>query len=203
MKNVERRANTVSAVLQASLQALETVGYNRLRTIDVARRSGMSEGILFRYFPTKYELVRASLEIALNRHVERLTEEFAAMAQSDHGSLIRMLWRLLSNPELLWTYELFAAAHSDEKLQATIKPVLDAHTKTVDDASIAVLTNRLGNDPSEVRRAINLVTWSMQGLVLRDMGRGDSGAQEPLIGFLRRIAETVYPQTPETNRAQL
>ena len=192
MKNTERRALSLEKVLEASRLTLESVGYNRMRTADVAKRSGMSEGTLFRYFPTKYDLTRASLELALNRHTHRLIERVGSIETPfDRRDLLLALWELLSHQEMAWTYELYAASSSDPELRAAITPTLNAHTAEVDELAVVVL-REAGIDSSDALNAINLSTWAIQGLVLRNMGRGQSGSHEELIDYLVFLSEVAY-----------
>ncbi len=186
----------METLLNASLTTLESVGYSRLRTADVAKRSGMSEGTLFRYFPTKYDLTRASLEQALKDHTKRLVETFVTLeGPLDRRALVTMLWELLSHPKLAWTYELFAAAYTDTELRRVITPVLEAHTVEVDEVGLAVMAEFGGIKNDDARLAINLATWAMQGLVLRDMARGDTGMQHELVDYLMFLADAAYPQS--------
>jgi AcrR family transcriptional regulator len=193
MKNTERRALSLDKVLEASRLTLEGVGYNRMRTADVAKRSGMSEGTLFRYFPTKYDLTRASLELALKRHTTRLIESISALPQPVvRRELLATLWVLLSHHEMAWTYELFAASYSDAELRAAIAPTLNAHTAEVDELAVVVLHDLAGVDSADALMAINLSTWAMQGLVLRNMGRGQAESHEPLLDYIEFLAQTTY-----------
>lgn len=196
VKNSERREGTISAIVNASLEILQTVGYNQLRTADVSKRSGKSEGILFRYFPTKYDLVRASLEAAFQRHIERFLAEVEALQLPlERGVMLSMLWRLVSNDELLWTYEAYAAASTDPVLRSTIKPLLDSNSALIDDAALDILTEA-GIPAADVQQMIDLVIWTMQAVALRNMGRGDDGDQYRVIEYFHRIADEIYPLTP-------
>jgi AcrR family transcriptional regulator len=201
MNNKERREKTIGIILNASLRTLESVGYNRFRTIDVAMRSEMSEGTVFRYFPTKLELVRASFERALQNHTARLINAYSALeAPIGRHSLVSMLWTLLSNEELLWTYELFAAANTDHELRKVIRLVSEEHAAVIEEAMFAA--SRAMNVPiSHMRQLINVVTWAMQGLVLRDMGRGDTASHQRLIAYIVRLTDTMYPHIQTEHHA--
>ncbi len=198
MRNSDRRSLAIETLLEASLNVLQEVGYARLRTADVAKSSGLSEGTLFRYFPTKYDLVAASLERALSDHLERLIVRFDELKETlDRRSLMDLLWNVLSHPELAWTYELYAAAATDVQLNVVLRPVLVEHSEHIDDATISVVASRGGISATEAKRATNLVTWSMQGLVLSNMAREASGRESELIEYLLFLADTVYPHVSE------
>lgn len=198
MLNSERRARSLDTLMDATLSTLADVGFTRLRTADVSKRSGMSEGTLFRYFPTKYDLVRAALERTLQGHVERLVARFVELEAGavDRLSLLTMLWELLSHPEMAWTFELFAAAYTDHELRTTIAPVLQEHSQQVDIAASSVMVEFGGITPEDAVMAINLATWSMQGLVLRDMARGDTNAASELVEYLLHLSNLAYPLSP-------
>lgn len=57
-----RSANTVSAILDASIQVLLAGGAERLTTTRVAERAGVSVGTLYQYFPNKHALLAAVIE---------------------------------------------------------------------------------------------------------------------------------------------
>jgi AcrR family transcriptional regulator len=72
----QRRSHaTVSAMLEACIQVLLAVGYQRLTTTRVAERAGVSVGTLYQYFPNKQALVSA----AAGRHLDAVV---AAVSQS-------------------------------------------------------------------------------------------------------------------------
>jgi AcrR family transcriptional regulator len=192
VKNEDRRARTIACIVDASAELLREVGYSRFRTVEVSKRSHTSEGTLFRYFPTKLDLISATLDRTLNDHVTRLIDEFALQPRPlEIRRMLWMLWRLLSHEELLWTYELFSAASTDVELQQTVGPVFDAHSAIVDAATLGVVAE-LGVPAEDGIKAINLATWSMQSLIIRDLGHGDSGAQERLVNFLATLVDRAY-----------
>ena len=59
-----RAERVVSAVLAATHEELGRVGYGALRIEDVAARSGVNKTTIYRRWPTKAELVAASLRAA-------------------------------------------------------------------------------------------------------------------------------------------
>lgn len=57
-----RSEATVSALCEASIQVLLTVGYRRLTTTRVAERAGVSIGTLYQYFPNREALITSVIE---------------------------------------------------------------------------------------------------------------------------------------------
>jgi AcrR family transcriptional regulator len=88
-----RSAQTVDAILQATIQVLLAEGKERLTTTQVAHRAGVSVGTLYQYFPNK----RALLQASLKRHIDgvsRAIEE--ACAQHRSKGLLEMGTALIS-----------------------------------------------------------------------------------------------------------
>lgn len=57
-----RSVATVQAIYDATIQVLLKIGVDRLTTVHVARRAGVSVGTLYQYFPNKQALLFAVLE---------------------------------------------------------------------------------------------------------------------------------------------
>jgi AcrR family transcriptional regulator len=74
-----RSEATVSAIFEATIQVLLSVGYRRATTTRVAERAGVSIGTLYQYFPNRRALVAAVIECHL--------EETASLVERDCRSL--------------------------------------------------------------------------------------------------------------------
>ncbi len=180
----------------AAIDTLQTRGYSRLRTSSVARQSGLSEGTLFYYFPTKYALVAAATERVLAEYLERAAIAYEHLTLPiDRRQMLEMLWDLLSDQRLNWTHELFAAVRGDPKLQAAVGPIITASATILDEAALAIMKSVGAIPEDQCREAVELIIWSMQGLVSRDMAQGKSGLETELIDYLVYLSETVHPAT--------
>jgi AcrR family transcriptional regulator len=200
VKNSDRRATSIDRLLDATIDVLSDVGYHGLRVADVAEQSGMSDGALFRYFPTKNILVRDALERSLASHLVRVAAAFSnvPLGPQSRRIMLEALWEATDHPKLRWTSGIYAAAAHDPILREELREVLEQHS-----TSIALLTNKLvgesGEPPAEgVSNAINLVIWAMQGLALQQRATGDTGKQVAMIDLLEFIADMFYGPVPET-----
>lgn len=83
-----RAQATVNAIFEATIQVLLAEGLQRLTTIRVAERAGVSVGTLYQYYPHKQSLLYAVLE----RHLRRVGEAVEGAATSvHHTSLATMV----------------------------------------------------------------------------------------------------------------
>lgn len=62
-----RAANVVHRVVSATADELSRVGYAALRVEDVAARSGVHKTTIYRRWPTKTELVAATIMMMIDR----------------------------------------------------------------------------------------------------------------------------------------
>jgi AcrR family transcriptional regulator len=201
VKQAERRASAIESVLEGALATMVAGGYAQLRVADVAKASGMSEGTLFRYFPTKNDLVKGVLEKSLADHLQRLVEAFVALPPEavTRRTLLELLFGVLSHDQFVWTYELYVASTHDADLATKVSAVLKTHAGNVDSMTESLLVN-MGLVPSaDVRMVVNLATWSMQGLVINDLARGGESRKNELIDYLVKVSELAYGfQRPES-----
>ena len=78
---------TVDAIFEATIQVLLASGLQRLTTIRVAERAGVSVGTLYQYYPNKQALLFGVLQ----RHLLRVGEAVGAAAASVHGTPLAVM----------------------------------------------------------------------------------------------------------------
>ena len=76
----ERSVATVEAIYEAAIQVLLMDGPERLTTVTVARRAGVSVGTLYQYFPNKQALLFGVIE----RHLESTVVAVEAACAANH-----------------------------------------------------------------------------------------------------------------------
>lgn len=121
----ERREATIGKLLDAATETLIEVGHAEASVQRICARAGLSQGALFRHFPT-----REALMVAVGEHVgaqilARFRKKFATLAEQDEDigaaiSLVRDACRSRLNQA--W-YELSMAARTNPNLRKGIEPV--------------------------------------------------------------------------------
>jgi len=119
-----RKENRPAEITQAALGAFAENGYAATRVDDVAKRAGISKGLLYLYFKTKEDLFKAVIRSFLSPRIDLLIDNieqtdlsaeeflrgpFLAFAQSLPKSPARILVRLLiaegpKHPDLIAWY---------------------------------------------------------------------------------------------------
>ena len=84
-KPQQRRSRvTIDTIFEATIQVLLANGLDRITTIQIADRAGVSVGSLYQYFPNK----RALLAAVVKRHVSEVVDATIAACKSAHGKTI-------------------------------------------------------------------------------------------------------------------
>jgi AcrR family transcriptional regulator len=194
MRNADRREQSVDAIMIGALALLERVGFSRLRVADVAEASEVSVGTLFRYFPTKNDLIRGALQRGLAEHVWRL--EQGLREHSPAPVTRRFAFELLCDtslhPRMRWTYELYAAVSHEPELGEFVHDVVNDHGARLEQVLSEVIATAGPLVGDDTTRLIDLVSWCMQGLAINDLARDGKGQRDKLVDLLLMLTERTY-----------
>ena len=70
----QRREETIARLLDASIDTIIEVGYARASAAVIAKRAEVSDGALFRHFPTMGDLMAATAQEVMRRQLELFVE---------------------------------------------------------------------------------------------------------------------------------
>jgi AcrR family transcriptional regulator len=136
----ERREETIARLLDASIATIVEVGYARTSAKVVAQRAEVSDGALFRHFPTMGDLMAATAHVAGRRQLEVAAKRIADIP-SDRPAIeeiLAIIRDLTGNSTNTVIYELMVAARTDEKLRDTLREVMTAYVAKIYEAAHAV-----------------------------------------------------------------
>ncbi|BBX33972.1 TetR family transcriptional regulator [Mycolicibacterium mageritense DSM 44476 = CIP 104973] len=122
----QRREETVARLLDAGIETIIEVGYAKASAAVIARRAKVSDGALFRHFPTMSDFMAATAQEVARRQLE-LGSKLVAEIPADQPPLPAVLTILRdiagSDTNTVW-HELMMAARTDEKLRGPLQTVL-------------------------------------------------------------------------------
>ena len=135
----QRREETIARLLDASIDTIIEFGYARTSAALIAKRAQVSEGALFRHFPTMRDLMAATLREAGRRQLELYVSRIAQIPVDTRApeAVLPILRDITCNPTNGVIYELAVAARTDEQLRATMKDELEIFEKNIFDAAKA------------------------------------------------------------------
>ncbi|MFI5429253.1 TetR/AcrR family transcriptional regulator [Aeromicrobium sp. UC242_57] len=119
-----RREATVTAVVEATVDALGEIGYARTTTNEIARRAGISQGGLFRHFESRLDVIVAAADGVRARQLVDFRAALEQMTQFDLAEVIRLLRRATRAPINAAWYELLVAARTDADLHVRLAPMV-------------------------------------------------------------------------------
>lgn len=136
----QRREETVARLLDASIATIVKVGYARASAAVIAKRAKVSDGALFRHFPTMGDFMAATAREVMRRQLDLFTKQVAEIP-ADKPALeaaLTILREVTGNSTNTVMYELLIAARTDEKLKATLQDVLTEYAANIYDIARAL-----------------------------------------------------------------
>lgn len=120
MTREERGALTRKRLLEATIDCLAEMGYARMSTNDVVRKTGLSRGALAHHFPSKAHLVAEAAAYLIDRRIKYTVSQFRALDDSRHDlrAQIETNWR---------AYERWFPANIEFMVAARTDPELKEH----------------------------------------------------------------------------
>jgi AcrR family transcriptional regulator len=136
----QRREETIAGLLNASIDTIIDVGYARASAAVIAKRARVSDGALFRHFPTMGDFMAATAREVMRRQLDSFTKQVAEIP-ADKPALeaaLTIMRDLTGNATNTVMYELMVAARTDEKLRSTLQEVLTEYAANIYDVAKAL-----------------------------------------------------------------
>jgi AcrR family transcriptional regulator len=157
----QRREDTIARLLDASIDTIIEVGYARASAKMITQRAQVSDGALFRHFPTMGDFMAATAQEAGRRLLEAAAIRVAAIP-ADKPTLeeaLTIVRDVTASPTNTVIYELAVAARTDDKLRQTLRDVMAMYMAEIFETVRAVL-------PDEIEAAGEESSLAMFALVL-------------------------------------
>lgn len=171
-KQVRSRA-TRQRLLDATIDSLAEVGWDRTTVVAVAARAGVSRGAAQHHFTTRDDLVVAAVQHVQDEILADLRRRVPEVAAQKDRSLA-----VLEMLDDLWTgtfgraaMHLWVAASTDKSLQALVLPL----ERKLNQDIYRVTLELLGADPSrpQVRESVGLTLDLIRGIGVGSLLRRD------------------------------
>lgn len=137
----ERREGTIRKLLDAATEALIDEGYAGASVQKICDRAGVSQGALFRHFPTREALMVAAGEDVGRALLERYQRAFEEQRGTEEPLVIAMtLVRDACRSRLnqAW-YELAIAARTSPALREALAPAAERYYADIEELARALL----------------------------------------------------------------
>ena len=164
-----KSARARDSICKATIQLLAELGYAETTIAGVAQNAGFSKGAVQYHFPTKEELIAATVEHLLMR-----TESSASQSYESVDSALLSAWqRLVNTSAYRALLEVLNAARIDRKLRLRISAELVAWGKNLDKQSLTIYQSANEQLPAhegdtEVVMLLNMTRSFMRGLLTQE-----------------------------------
>jgi AcrR family transcriptional regulator len=144
MTRAEQREQTRARIVDAAVESFAELGFDASSTRDIARRAGVTQGLLTYYFASKDDLWRAAADHIFGAFGDDLPERpapSAAIADETAREAIRAYVRFAARHPELFAFVVDASRRDDERLRWLVATHLQARYDAV-----AGLADRLYGD---------------------------------------------------------
>ncbi len=190
-----RREMTKGGLIQAGIEVLVAEGYPGFTTFAVAHKAGLSNGALFRHFPTKADLLGEVVEEIFRLLRDNFIDSFVPKSPGDSpispNELISLLWSIMTDEKLGAVYELYGVARRDLKLRETIATVLKDHIIELEAVGISVLTSALDIDADLAKNVVWLTIFATQGASINSLVLPGQDTTVELLDTLATLALSI------------
>lgn len=189
----QRRSDAQSALLDATIECLVELGYSGTTTRIVAERAKVTRGAQTHYYPTKSDLVVASVEHLFDQVASQFRTTFAEISpeQRTFENAVDELWTIVSGSTYAAVLEVIVAARTDPELRVVVHGVAARLEQTVIDILRQFFPDI--EDLEVARTIVNLAFTIVQGAAVS--GYAGFGDPAQTINQLRLLASLVTPST--------
>lgn len=165
MKREEQKERRRQEIINTALDLFIRKGYGSAKTSDISKEAGMSEGLLFHYFPSKEKLLEELIEIGVRGTRMPLEMEFARPIEFFELFTAQLFEYMKQEPYTAKMFVLMSQVGRSEGVPRHIKEKVEAintieHTAKVIEAGQAAGQIRKGNAMS----LANAFWCSIQGI---------------------------------------
>ena len=185
-KQARKSQATQQLIINTAIKCLARFGYHETTYIRVSEESGVSRGAMRHHFPSRADIMKATIE---QLHQKRLTAFRKAAANLPAKgprtrANIEALWQHVNHPTFMVFIDLALAARKDPELAAIYRPAQQTFRQECYFAALELFPEWLPQR-EQLRTAIDLALYMMEGMVLDDLSPDGEGARR-LLDFLAR-----------------
>lgn len=187
----ERRHDTLQKLHEAAVTCIVSHGFSRLTTSDIARTAGVSQGALFRYYPTKTAAVAGA-----TRHLfDKVMHDFnRLLGESSQPNLMRIVDDLeawFRSGDFVAVSRLFAESSADAELREAIQPIVEQHRQNTHTLIAQVFPSE---SQAVLRSAAHAVIYLMQGIATEKHLIDDDFIEGGIMQLVRNFVALIAAQ---------
>ncbi len=181
----ERRHDTLQKLHDATVKCIVSQGFSRLTTIEIARTAGVSQGALFRYYPTKTAAVAGATCHLFAKVMHDFEQLLGEAERPDLTRIVDDLETWFRSEDFTAVSRLFAESSADPELREAIQPIVEQHR-----LNTHALIERVfpAADHGFMRSAAHAVIYLMQGIATEKHLFADDFIERDIMYLVRNFA---------------
>lgn len=133
----QRRSETIGKLVEATIEAIEQVGYHRTSLGEICARSGVSKGGLFRHFDSRLDLIVAAAREVARRHLAAFDELRSDDQALGIEEIVRFARdRVRHETNAVW-FEVLVAARTEPDLRERLAPITQQLYDDIEERAVA------------------------------------------------------------------
>jgi len=201
-KQARKSQATQSQIINTTIKCLAKFGYHETTYIRISEESGISRGAMRHHFPSRVDIMKATIEYLHQKRLAAFRKAAASLPQNHSRTRanIEALWQHVNHPVFMVFIDLALAARSDQELAAIYRPAQQIFRQECYFTALELFPEWLAQR-EQLRTAIDLALYMMEGMVLDDLSpNGDSARR--LLDFLAHELDVLRSDSIALESAQ-
>lgn len=191
-----RRRLTLQKLHAATVTCIVSNGFSRLTTADIVQAAGVSQGALFRYYPTKTAAVAGA-----TRHLfDKVMHDFDSLVGDDSiPDLLRLIDDLetwFASADFIAISRLFAESSANAELKEAIQPIVEQHRMNTNALIARIFPHE---HQALMRSAAHAVIYLIQGIASERHLMSDDSVEREIMQAVRHFANMFSSQMNDTS----
>ena len=194
----QKSAMTRDKILAAVIDCFIAEGYTNVTTAKVATNAGVSRGAMLHHFPSKTDLIRATVEYLHDQLLEDYTARVNKIPKKLTGSARRRAgleayWEHLTSNLFTAYHELSVAGRTDPELKEILEDSLVRFEQHVAESNATLFTE--WNDRGDLYLlAMDVTKFMMEGMAISQLVSQRDKRVDRMIDYLADRLEEIFEE---------
>ncbi len=194
----QKSAMTRDSILDAAVACYIEIGYAETTTAKIAGRAKVSRGAMLHHFPSKTDLIRASVEhlhhkmVALYKNnIKKVTRDLDLDERNRRG--LEGYWNYLSSDLYTAHHELCVAGRTDSELRGILSTAITEFDRAQWEANKELFPEWSARGEL-YELALDISRFMMEGMAIAAMVRNDDAHSKRMLDYLGDRLEEIFHQ---------
>ena len=192
LTQAERRQQTLQKLHEATVECIVNKGFSRLTTADIAEAADLSQGALFRYYPSKTAAVAGATRYLFDKVIRDFNCLLGEPCEPNLMKIVDDLEAWFHSADFIAVSRLFAESSADAELKEAIQPIIEQHRLNTH----ALIEQAFpAESQAMLRCAAHAVIYLMQGIATEKHLIADDFIERDIMQLVRNAATLLSLQS--------